>query len=346
MNRLIRILTGLLFLGGLCTLEAALSETSLDEVKSYLLEQQKSQGIPALGLAIIEGQSLRFVGASSILEDSPVNKHTAISAPGLSEAMTSLLAAVLVREGKITLDSPARRLDSRFGTAHSDGGKAVTLRHLLEHTAGIPNYVDETLSENWARPDDVYVTLKQTPVANSPGEVFEESHTSLAAAGYLMASAAGLGKDLENGFPQAMHAYVFAPLGMQHTRISGAHALAPVEGLNETTLHDLALWIRAEMNQGRLPSNAFIADPLSMRERHRPQKRADARQRGMGWFEHFYQMSPVIARLSQAKGDTVMVGFLPEFETGFVLWLRSMSDDAEALAAELPLTLIELSKHE
>jgi len=343
----IRILNTIVFvlfiLCGLDTISLqakTLDSKSVDELKNYLLQVQQKKGLPVVAFALVQNNTTLFSASSSIVKDKVTDANTVFPAPSLSEPLISLLAASLESQKILKMDTPARRLDRRFKTKHADDGEAVKLEHLLRQTAGIPSYIDKSLQDNWAKGEDVFTVIRQTPTIAGAGQTFQPGKAGLSAAGFLLASAAGYEKKIDEGYARAMEKYVFKPLGMTQSGFTTGHVFAPVEGFY-TNINDLAKWIMFEMNEGRLSDgNAFIASSL-MTQRHTPLNLKETRHRCMGWQEHYYMMTRVLSCAGVARGNTVLLGFLPEFKIGFALRIEEESGTAQKLAQEIPLAIVE-----
>lgn len=320
-----------------------LTEAEVNSLQTYILEIQAREQFPALAFALIQEDKILFSGGSTILPNRVFNANTPFIAAALTEPLVSLLAARLEHEGKLSLNDSAQRFDRRFRTGHGDGGRAVTLEHLLSQTAGIPSYIDKTLTESWARGEDVFTVIRQTPTSSPAGETYGPSQAGVAAAAFLLTQAADEKSDLDQGFARAMEQFVFAPLNMSSSHVQSGHAFAPLNGLH-STLNDLTRWLSLELNSGRTQDGRILASPALMLQRHSPQNLQGARRQGMGWTQHYYQMTPVISCAGVAEGTTALLGFLPEFKLGFVLWIESDAPTARDLAQEIPLALVEFLK--
>lgn len=73
-------------------------------------------------------------GWAGIAEGRAMTDRTVLLAYSMSKIVTAELLSLLAREGQLSLDDPV----SRF-VPEQPYGPRVTLRHLLDHTAGIPN---------------------------------------------------------------------------------------------------------------------------------------------------------------------------------------------------------------
>jgi CubicO group peptidase (beta-lactamase class C family)/pimeloyl-ACP methyl ester carboxylesterase len=116
--------------------------------------------------------------------------------------------AVLVDEGKLRWDDPVRKFLPQFTDAKGD----ATLRQLLSHTAGYPDYQPE------GRRRDDYPTLAEAvahivdlPAVAGPGELFQYGGLAMQVAGRMAEIAAG------QPFDEIFQSRIARPLGMRHS---------------------------------------------------------------------------------------------------------------------------------
>lgn len=131
----------------------------------------------------------------------------------VSKQFTSMVIMMLKEEGKLNYD------DSLSSYIPGLPYKGITIRHLLTHTSGLPDY-QAVMDEHWDKSkvasnnDNIEYLIKYHPRSSfAPGEKFEYSNT-----GYmLLASVAekASGKD----FIQFCRERIFTPLQMTSTDI-------------------------------------------------------------------------------------------------------------------------------
>lgn len=119
---------------------------------------------------------------------------------------TTAAAAVLVDQGKLALDAPVRRFLPRFTGGDKD---RVTIRMLLDHTSGLPAWVDfARLTKD--RPGALDL-LYRTPLQRVPGARAVYSDLNAILLGLVVESLSGQSLD------RFVTTTVFAPLGMRST---------------------------------------------------------------------------------------------------------------------------------
>jgi len=90
----------------------------------------------AIGLSLDGAERLRGFGVTSIENPLPVDADTVFVAGSLTKPVVATAAMSLVGDGRLDLDSPVIRYLPDLKLADAGVAAAVTLRHLLTHTAG------------------------------------------------------------------------------------------------------------------------------------------------------------------------------------------------------------------
>jgi CubicO group peptidase (beta-lactamase class C family) len=92
---------------------------------------------PAVQACVIRDGAVVHASAHGALEDgTPVDAACRFDVASVSKLVPTALAAVLVERGELDLDAPVRRWLPAF-----TGKDAVTPRHLLAHTSGLPAWL-------------------------------------------------------------------------------------------------------------------------------------------------------------------------------------------------------------
>jgi CubicO group peptidase (beta-lactamase class C family) len=137
----------------------------------------------------------------------PVTEDTSFDLASLTKVVATTPAVLrLADAGVLRLDEPV----SRFVPAYKEGDKAaVTLRHLLTHSAGLPAH--RKFHELPGAAQDRLAAAAEEPLVAAPGSAVEYSDIGFILLGAIIAKAAG--QDLAG----AARELVFAPLGLHDT---------------------------------------------------------------------------------------------------------------------------------
>ncbi|MFO1445031.1 serine hydrolase [Bacillus sp. Bva_UNVM-123] len=153
-------------------------------------------------------------GEASIQTHAPMQLHQYFNLASVSKPITALGILLLVQENKITLDDD---INQWFGKLPYTN---ITVRHLLQHTSGLPDYM-ELFTEHWdettfATNEDVLQLLTQyaPPRLFEAGERMEYSNT-----GYVLLALL-IERVTNQSFSNYMTEAIFKPLNMTHTTVT------------------------------------------------------------------------------------------------------------------------------
>ena len=150
----------------------------------------------------------------------PISPSSVFRIGSTSKQFTAAVVLLLAEEGKLSLDDDIRTLLPEL----PDYGTPVTIRHLLHHTSGIPDYLRLAAGAG-SRSDDLHLTVdaaiamlaSQEKLDFVPGEQFGYSNS-----GYFLLSQIAQrasGKSLRKYAEEK----IFRPLGMTNTHFHDDH---------------------------------------------------------------------------------------------------------------------------
>ena len=242
----------------------------------------------------------------------------------VTKQFTAMIMVLLQQEGLLQYDDLVERYLSL-------PYKGITIRHLLTHTSGLPDY-QALMDKHWdkryvAGNDDIlrYLNRYHPRRQFAPGQRYEYSNT-----GYvLLASIAE--KVSGRDFITLCREWIFKPLGMTDTDIRtpdekrGLQRLAPgYQYVAAKQRHvpadsfpssNYTIWLGNRKGPGRISSTAqdllkwdqalynnLLATPQSLSEAFRPMRltSGDSSQYGFGWD---LEVHPVLGRVVKHNGD-------------------------------------------
>ncbi|GAA5065958.1 D-alanyl-D-alanine carboxypeptidase [Thermocatellispora tengchongensis] len=186
-------------------------------------------------------------------EAMPPNGHFRIGSTTKTFVATVVLQ--LAGEGRLSLDDTVEKWLPGVVRGNGNDGREITVRQLLQHTSGIPEYLRPATSpEQWRRersrtwrPEQLVALAVRKKPSFAPGAEWGYSNTNYVLAGMIIRRVTGRGWDEE------VERRVLTPLGLRHTLIPGAdprlpapHARAyarftPDGALTDVTEHDQTL---------------------------------------------------------------------------------------------------------
>lgn len=151
-------------------------------------------------------------GYANFSKNIPNNSSSRFTLSSISKVLTSTAILQLKDKGKLKLDDQVIKYFPDF--PYSD----VTIRHLLSHTSGLPDYqlYEDEINKN---PDKVFTNKDIMPSLKSwgkalefkPGEKWEYSNTNFCLLALLVEKLSGL------KFQKYLKKYIFSPLNMTDT---------------------------------------------------------------------------------------------------------------------------------
>ncbi len=205
-------------------------ESDYQEIGNALLPamdaHRRSIGAAAISAAVLVGSDVVWAAASgwsSIERGEPATPDTRFRIGSTSKALTATGLARLVESGQLSLDTPLGQIwDELPNKSWAD----ITPRQLASHTAGLPDYGNNTdriglmrsmkLRDHYDSVHDALAVFDGSAIRFTPGTGFEYSSYGTVLNSAAMSQAAG------KPFFELMNELVFAPNGMTTVIISPA----------------------------------------------------------------------------------------------------------------------------
>ncbi len=183
---------------------------SLEERLPLLLGKHD---VPGAAWAVLQGGQV-VDGAAGLL-----SKATGVAATtdsvfqigSITKLWTSTLVMQLVDEGEVGLDEPVRTYLPGFRIADEAAGERITVRQLLNHTAGFEGdvFTDTGVGDDCV--EKYVATLDGVPQLFPPGEQFSYNNAGYCVLGRLVEVLRG------KSYDACLREHLIAPLGLTHT---------------------------------------------------------------------------------------------------------------------------------
>jgi CubicO group peptidase (beta-lactamase class C family) len=172
------------------------------------------------GLAVLVRQNGRTVfergyGVRDLRTLSRIDGKTDFRLASCTKQFTAMAIMLLVHDGKLRYDQKLTEILPDF----PEYGQGITIRHLLTHTSGLPDYEDLMKGDTWTaahqiQDDEVLGLLKrQTAGKFAPGASWAYSNSGYVVLGLIVAKVSG------EPFGQFLQDRIFGPLRMSHTLV-------------------------------------------------------------------------------------------------------------------------------
>lgn len=195
-----------------CALLCSSLAQNLVEIDNMLSAYQGEN--PGASLLIIkDGKILlqRAYGYANLASKEPVNAATNFRLASVSKQFTATCILQLINKGKLTLGTTLTKAFPGFPAY----GAAVTVKHLLTHTSGIPDYegyVTDTAFNPQLKDEGVLNILMQLDSTYfTPGTQYRYSNSAYALLALIVEKYTG------KSFASYLRDHIFQPLGMDHT---------------------------------------------------------------------------------------------------------------------------------
>ncbi len=158
----------------------------------------------------------RGYGVRDLHSKAKIDGETNFRLASCSKQFTAMSIMLLVHDGKLSYESKLTDIFPEFPAY----GREITVRHLLNHVSGLPDYEDlmdrlcpgRWTAENQIQDREVLSLLeKQNETKFPPGTKWAYSNSGYVVLGLIAAKVSG------EPFPEFLHDRIFAPLKMDHT---------------------------------------------------------------------------------------------------------------------------------
>lgn len=333
-------------------------------------------GIPGVSVGVIARGALVFADGVGFANTRLLTRATAdtpYNVASVTKLFTATLAMQLAAEGRLDLDAPvARYLPDTVHVPTHVSGTAITVRHLLTHTAGLPKQPPNRRNQRvtgpldpgvWDAYDvaDLYRALATTTLRARPGSAMDYSNYGYALLGHVVERVAG------QPYETLLRARLLTPLGMtssgitlsaaQAQRLAAFYwdqddarveqqvharygAVAGFIGLT-STVRDLAPFLLAHL--GTSAAGRAVIAPAVARSMVDPQVQLDSTNRthrvdmALGWFREVALDSsaatPLLWHFGNVDGHASAVFLRPAEGIGAIV-LQNLGGDMAGVAPD------------
>ncbi len=189
---------GVMTLGALAPPAASAAAARPDAVQQELNALVRDDGMPAV-LASVQDRKGRTrtytLESGDLATGSKVPRDGQVRIGSNTKAFTAVVVMQLVAEGKVGLDASVDTYLPGLVRGEGIDGRNVTVRQLLQHTSGLPEYGkhvdDDEIRYRYAEPHDLLDIALRYPADAAPGKTWGYSNTNYILAGLLVQKVTG-----------------------------------------------------------------------------------------------------------------------------------------------------------
>jgi CubicO group peptidase (beta-lactamase class C family) len=208
-------------------------------------EEIRRERVPGVSVAVIRGGKVvlaRGYGEANVELHAPATDSTVYQSGSIGKQFTAALVLRLAASDRLRLEDPIRRYLPEGPPAWD----SITVRHLLTHTSGIPDYTDSVvdLHREYTEDDLVRVAAGLTPLFR-PGERWSYSNTGYVLLGTIVRRVAGV------FYGDLLRQEIFAPLGLRTARVISEADIVPNRAAGYRLSGDSLLnqeWVSPSLN--------------------------------------------------------------------------------------------------
>lgn len=196
----------------------AAAPTAID---AFVRTEMERQRIPGVAIAVVKAGAIVKAGGfglANVEHEVPVTADTIFQSGSLGKMFTAAAVMLQVEDGKLALSDPI----ARFFPGAPPIWEGITVRHLLTHTSGIPDYTDGAID---LRKDYTEEQLAQMAyglkLGFTPGEKWSYSNTGYLLLGIIIHKASGA------FYGDVLTQRLFRPLGMTTARVISEADIVP-----------------------------------------------------------------------------------------------------------------------
>jgi CubicO group peptidase (beta-lactamase class C family) len=188
--------------------------TSADQVDDYVQSQMKVGRWPGVALAVNRGGKLVKLagyGLANVEWNVPVTPQTVFQIQSVTKQFTATAIMMLAEEGKLSLDAKV----SAYLDGTPESWKDITIRHLLNQTSGIKDFINEPTASLRLEvtEEEVFKATVNRPLNSQPGEKYAYSNTNYHLLAMIIRKITG------HSYGDFLKQRVFDPLQMGRTRL-------------------------------------------------------------------------------------------------------------------------------
>ncbi|WP_204328115.1 serine hydrolase domain-containing protein [Streptomyces aureoverticillatus] len=172
------------------------------------------------------GSTVLTSGLANVKSQAPVHPDSRFRIGSLTKMFTATAVLQLVGEHRVGLDAPVERYLPGVVRGHGNDGRVITVRQLLQHTSGLPDFLDHLKPQDILKdplvhrdPRDLVNLALEHPRAFEPGTDWDYSNTGYLLAGMIIEKVTG------HSYAEEIRERIIEPLRLRETHVPRSSAI-------------------------------------------------------------------------------------------------------------------------
>ena len=208
------------------------SDLTIRRHATALLNATVNPSGPGIAVLIARNEKAIFRaarGRANIELDVPLTAADTFRIASVTKTFTAALVIKLAEKGELSLDAPLKKFLSDF-----PGAENITIRELLNHTAGVSDQAPPSAIQPGFSRRDVDITTLIAEIAKRPAAFAPGASQSYSNAGFILLGAV-IEKVTGKPWHVALDELILRPLGLRNTRYGSASVIIPGRVAGYTT---------------------------------------------------------------------------------------------------------------
>ncbi|TKJ45953.1 serine hydrolase [Candidatus Aerophobetes bacterium Ae_b3b] len=320
----------------------------LPQFDAYARSTFKRSGVPGMAIAVVyqdKVQYLKCFGIRKVGSPEAVDADTIFQLASISKSFTSATIASMVGDGLLGWDERVIDHYPEFHLYDSWVVDQITIRDLLSHRSGLPEYIGDKLESEFKydRQEILYRLRYQRPIAGFRS-CYGYQNFLVTAAGEAAAKAVSkkwsdlVAERIFNPLDMSSTSAHFADVEKAENRVTGhvrkndkmipqalrrPDAQSPAGGVS-STISDMVKWVRMQLAGGDFEGKRIICVE-ALKETHKPQTIIHSSDNGLscyglGWFVDYSEGHKVVHHGGDfGTGISTSTFLIPSEQVGIVI---------------------------
>jgi beta-lactamase class C len=183
----------------------------VNDFVNYVNQNINDSATPGAAVALVKDDSIilcKGFGVKQVGTNDSIKEHTIFRIASVSKGFASVLAGIMVQEGKLNWDDKVLKYLPDFELKDKKNTEQLSVRHILSQTTGLPKHTYTDMIECNVGYEKLRNKLRDVSLAAPVGTIYSYQNVIYSVIGEILEKISG--KDYET----LMKEKVFLPLGM------------------------------------------------------------------------------------------------------------------------------------